>query len=141
MALVKKGARYFFNPTQNAVYPYSADLEKIKGLIPFTASTTGEFNIGMTLAGAASGEAVKPKAQVAKPLTQAQIAAAAKRKNALTEKQQADAAEAQAAADLASAEQDAENADADAAGTSAKSTPKPIKVPPSTLNPVDFQGE
>ena len=135
MALVKKGARYFFNPTQNAVYPYSADLEKIKGLIPFTAPASGEFTISMTLAGSASGEPAKAvKAQTAKPLTQAQIAAAARRAAALQEEKQSQA-------DLVAAEQASEDADAAASGTPAKVLPKPIKVSASTLTPVDFQGE
>jgi hypothetical protein len=132
---VKKGSRYFYNPTQKAVYPYSADLEKIKGLISFTAPASGEFTVAMTLAGSAGGEPAKAvKAQTAKPLTPAQIAAAARRVAALQEEKQAQA-------DLVAAEQASEDADAAAAGAPAKREPKPIKVPSSTLNPVDFQGE
>ena len=51
MALVKAGARYFYNDATGVIYPWSPDLEKIKGLTLFTPRTSGEFNTGMMLAG------------------------------------------------------------------------------------------
>lgn len=68
MAFVKAGHRYYYNNTSGAVYPWSPDLEKIKGLTMFTAPRDGEFDTGMMLAGEATEEApvAKTKASRAK---------------------------------------------------------------------------
>lgn len=67
MAFVKAGHRYYYNNTSGAVYPWSPDLEKVKGLTLFKAPRDGEFDTGMMLADAAEEvPAVKAKAPRAK---------------------------------------------------------------------------
>jgi len=56
MAFVKAGHRYYYNNTSGAVYPWSPDLEKVKGLTLFHAPRDGEFDTSMTLAGEAPQE-------------------------------------------------------------------------------------
>jgi hypothetical protein len=70
MAFVKAGHRYYYNNTSGAVYPWSPDLEKVKGLTLFLAPRDGEFDIGMMLAGEPVKEApaAKPKASRVKPV-------------------------------------------------------------------------
>jgi hypothetical protein len=44
MAFVKAGYRYYYNNTSGVLYPWSPDLEKVKGLTMFTAQYDGEFD-------------------------------------------------------------------------------------------------
>ena len=62
MAFVKAGHRYYYNNTSGALYPWSPDLEKVKGLTMFTAPRDGEFEAAMLQAGETAEEApVAPK--------------------------------------------------------------------------------
>lgn len=62
MSFVKAGHRYYYNNTSGAVYPWSPDLEKVKGLTLFKAPRDGEFEVGMTMTSvAAEEEPVVPK--------------------------------------------------------------------------------
>lgn len=134
MSLVKAGNRYFYNNSTGAVYPWSPDLEKVKGLLQFTPTTDGPFDIAMTLAGDPA-PAVPPKASPAK--TPAQEAALAARAKATKDKQAADAAEALAAKEAADAE-----AAVAAAGTATVNVGgKPATVPAVKMAPTDFAGE
>lgn len=49
-ALVTQGQRYFYNPNNEAIYPWAPDLERVPGLLAFVAPQTGAFTMGMTLA-------------------------------------------------------------------------------------------
>ena len=68
MAFVKAGHRYYYNNMSGAVYPWSPDLEKVKGLTLFKAPRDGEFDTSMMLAGEAAEEVpvTKTKAPRAK---------------------------------------------------------------------------
>lgn len=43
MTQIVKGARYYYNPNNGAVYEYAQGLDKIKGLVAFAAKESGEF--------------------------------------------------------------------------------------------------
>lgn len=137
MSLVKAGQRYYYNNLTGAVYPWSPDLEKVKGLLQFTPQKDGPFDIGMTLAHEPAPE-TPPKAIPAK--TPAQQAAAEKRAKAQADQAAADLAEAQAkqeALDAAVAE-----ATADAANIATVPVgDKQATVPAVKMTPTDFAGE
>ena len=134
MSLVKAGQRYFYNNATGAVYPWSPDLDKVKGLLAFTSPADGPFDISMTLAGEKAPVA-PPKAVPAR--TPAQQAALDARAKAARDQQAADAAEALAAK---------EAADAEAAITASATANVPVAgkvatVPAVKMTPTDFAGE
>jgi hypothetical protein len=134
MSLVKAGSAYYYNNSTGAVYPWSPDLDKVKGLTQFTPTKDGPFDISMTLANEPA-PAAPPKAQPAK--TPAQEAALAARAKATLDKQNADAAEALAAKEAADAE-----AAVKAAEIATVPIPgKPATVPAVKMAPTDFAGE
>jgi hypothetical protein len=77
MAVVKAGHRYYYNNAYGALYPWSPDLEKVKGLTLFTAPRDGEFNTSMLLVGEAAPEAPVAKAKPARAKTVKYVAAEA----------------------------------------------------------------
>jgi hypothetical protein len=85
-ATVVKGHRYFYNPGNTAVYPWSPELMHVNGLLPFVAPEDGQFHMGMTLAQVQeSAEEAQAKAEAeAKAESEAREAAAAEKAKADT---------------------------------------------------------
>jgi hypothetical protein len=71
MAFVKAGHRYYYNNLTGALYPWSPDLETVKGLTLFTARKDGMFELSMMQPGEKEqplkpGPKAKPKAKTVK---------------------------------------------------------------------------